>query len=64
MNTLQITITIKADAEPFLRELVEAGWTHDDAAREVKEAAQRNLVESIKRTFAGASCEITSTATL
>ena len=64
MNTLQITITIKADATPFIRDFVEAGWTHEAAASEVKETAQRNLSEAVNRTLAGASCEITSTATL
>jgi hypothetical protein len=64
VNTLQITIAIKADATPFLRDFVEAGWSHEDAARTVKETAEKNAVEAIKRTFAGASCEITSTATL
>ena len=64
MNTLQITITIKADATPLIRDFVEAGWTHDESALMVKSTAEHNAVEAIKKTFKGVSCEISSTATL
>jgi len=64
VKTLQITISIKADATPFLRDLVEAGFSPEAAALEVKEAAQRNLIDSINRTFAPNKVLVTSTATL
>lgn len=64
MNNLQITITIAADATPLIRDFVEAGWTQEAAAKEVKKTAERNVTEAVKRTFNGVPCIITSTATL
>lgn len=64
MNTLQITITARADASEQIATLTAAGYSEDAARKEIRDCSEQQLAELAKRWFRNVPCEVKATATL